>query len=64
MLNFTASASTLLPSWKKASSRSVKVHVRASSDISQAVAASPTNWPSGVTLTSPQPMFMATHIIS
>ena len=64
MLNLTAAASTAVPSWKSTFFRSLKVWVRPSGVVCQDSAASPTNLPSGVMLTRPQPTFMATHIIS
>src|SRR5690349_13788315 len=63
MLNLTAAASTRVPSWKSALGRSLKVYLRWSGDACHDSATSPTNLPSGVMLTSPQPMFIATHII-
>ena len=64
MLNLTAAASTGVPSWKITFLRSLNVHNRPSGVENHDSAASPTNFPSGVMLTSPHPTFMATHIIS
>ena len=64
MLNFTAAASTLVPSWKRTFFRSLNVYVRLSAESCQDSAASPTNFPSGVMFTRPHPTFIATHIIS
>ena len=64
MLNFTAAASTGVSSWKMTPFRSLNVQGGRRAWTSTTPRHRRTNLPSGVMFTSPQPTFIATHIIS